>query len=337
MLRLPGLTVLTHFAFIAAAAAFPAAAQQSQRTFKVGLVWNSLPQADLDRGVTVHPGPKLIEDGLRDLGWAKGRNVELLSKSAESRPERYPAIIDAFVRMPVDVLVFFGSDAAEFALSRTKTIPIVIVDGNFEGKVASLRRPGGNVTGNAASVGAPYTKRLELLKAIAPQTSTVAFVGQDQPDGKKPTLSPQLMEACRQVGVQPVVVSFQADSQLEQVFAEARQRGANALMFGTWATLNWGDTPLKVTRLAAQHKLPAMYALPGLAKLGGLIAYGSEEYEGYRRASYFIDRILRGEKPAELPIEQPAKFYLNINRRAARELGLEIPPSLLIQADNVFD
>lgn len=337
MSRWPGLTALIHFALIAAVAVFPAAAQQAQRTFKVGLVWNSLPQADLDRGVTAHPGPKLIEDGLRDLGWAQGRNVELLSKSAESRPERFPAIIDAFVRMPVDVLVFFGNDGAEIAMSRTKTIPIVVVGGFFEGMVASLRRPGGNVTGIAAAVGVPYSKRLELLKAIAPQASTVAFVGPDLPDGKKPTLSPQLIEACRQVGVQPVVVSFQADGQLEQAFAEARRRGANALMFATWPTLSWGDIPLKVTRLAAQHKLPAMYPLPSLAKSGGLIAYGSDDYESYRRAPYFIDRVLRGEKPAELPIEQPAKFYLNINRRAARELGLEIPPSLLIQADNVFD
>jgi putative ABC transport system substrate-binding protein len=325
--------VLATFAWAAALAAMPALAQQPQRVFRVGMVWNSLPQADLDRRATVHPGPRLIEQGLQKLGWVPGKDVILLSRSAESRYERFPALVDQLIRVPVDVLVVFGPEAGKVARGRTKTIPIV-----FAG-LANLRtdsEPTGNVTGVTTSN--PVGKRLELLKAIAPKASRVAMFASVSAGQAKPSLSTPLIEGARRIGFELFAVYFEGPHGLEAAFEDAVRGRADALYMSTFPELTWAaEVQDTVLRLAQQHRMPAVYEAPGMAAKGGLIAFGHGDFDDYRRAAYFIDRILRGAQPATLPLEEPMKFEVNINRRTAGQLGLRIPPSLLVQADNIYD
>jgi putative ABC transport system substrate-binding protein len=271
---------------------------------------------------------------MRALGWEPGKNVELLYKSAESRYERMPDIVEQFVRMPVDVLVVFGPQAADAARQKTKTIPIVWA-GSYE--LGPQARPEGNITGSSYITGPQGLKRLEILKALVPKATNVAIFTVSA----KPSAEPfpaSVVAAAKGIGLDIFRVTFASPAELERAYAEAKRRGANAVYLPVFPELTWSESVrAKVIQQAAQYRLPAAYEVPSLAASGGLLAYGADDTAGARRVPYFVDRILRGAKPSDLPIETISRIELNINRRTARELGLEIPPALLLQADNVFD
>jgi putative ABC transport system substrate-binding protein len=319
-----------------ALAAIPAGAQPESRIRKIGLLWNSLPQGDLDRGVAAHPGPRLIEDALRKLGWERGKNIEILSKSAESRYERMPGLVDEFVRLPVDVLVVFGPEGARAAQESTRTIPIVWA-GSYV--ITPQARPHDNVTGISYVLGTPGLKRLELLKELVPRTTRVAILTlMRSAEGADSAVDPRDVDDAKKLGLHIFRVFVASPAGFDRAFAQAMNEGANAVYVPVFPEITWSrSVQSHVLSLAARYKVPAIYETPELARHGALLAYGVDDTVGNQRAAYFIDRLLRGAKPSDLPVERADKFRLAINRRTARELGIEIPPSLLILADNVFD
>lgn len=312
-----------------------ALAQPLQRVYRIGFVANTIPNADLIAHRNSHPAPRIIEEGLRDLGWVDGKNVQLLWKSAEGRPERSPAIIKEFVRMPVDVLVVFNNRGAELALKETRHIPIVIIAGGSlvdRGLVSSLARPGGNLTGLSWEGTADGGKLLQLLKSAAPRVTRVAFLS----FAGHGDLDRETREAAKELGLTIFNVRYEG-TEFEGAVAQAVRQGANGLVFSGTAPLQWRHNQEKAHEASARYRLPAIHILLSAVESGGLMAYSSlVDKDVFRRTCYFVDRILRGAKPSELPIEQHGKFELHINVKTAKALGLTFPASLITQADRVF-
>jgi len=316
------------------------AAEVSGRVRRVGLVWNSPPQEEIDKGTAT--ALRKIAGGLRGRGWIEGRNLQLISRTAEGRYDRLPGLVEELLKLNVDVLVVHSDKAARAALGQTRTVPVVYPISYGLGSTASdlaksLGQHGGNLTGMSYSVGGQVGKRLSLLKELAPRASRIAMLAQVLPGQKQPELPAAFVERMRAAGMELFAIYYTGPQHIEDAFAQAEKGGANAAYISGTPHLTWGDHPAQVHALAARYKLPAVYEDPDLARSGGLLGYGPEDDEGSRRAVDYIDRLLRGAKPADLPIEQPTRFYLNINRKAAKNLGLEIPPSLRIQADNIFE
>ncbi|HYC35660.1 MAG TPA: ABC transporter substrate-binding protein [Usitatibacter sp.] len=315
-----------------------APADAADRIRAVGLVWNSLPQNDLDAGNAAHPGPKAIEEALARLGWAVGKDLRLVSKSAEGRYERMPEIIDAMVRLPVEVLVVFGPEAARAAQERTTTVPIVWAGSHLLGATSS---PTGNLTGTTYVQGPPGTgaaKRLELLKTIAPRASRVAVFLHQEPGKPLPLPSETVMRASAHLGLKFRLFGFMHQEGLDLAFEQARRWGADSAYMSVFPALTWSrPLQLKVIGLSKRHRWPTIYEMPALAQAGGLIAHGHDDVVGQSRAAYFIDRLLRGARPAELPVEQVSTVQMTINRSTARDLGLQVPQTLLVSADRLFD
>jgi len=306
-----------------------ATAVQAERVARVGLVWNSLPQAEVERDISRFSGPGVLVEGLRKRGWVSGRNLELVSLSAEGRYERFPAIVDKMVAMPVDVMVVFGSDAAAVARERGRGIPVVDT-------VAFNQDPGRGIVGMV--VRNPVGKRLELLKQLAPGVRRVALFAHTPKGTDFPVIGETLRAGIERLGMTPKAFYFTSMSDLDRAFEEAIRWGAHAVYMSGFPKLHWDrDTQEHVLGLAARHRLPAVYELPQLAARGALIGFGPDERTTHDRAAYFVDRILRGARPGDLPAEQPTGFVMAINRKAARELGLEVPAALVLQADEVFD
>jgi len=306
-----------------------ATAVQAERVARVGLVWNSLPQAEVERDISRFSGPGVLVEGLRKRGWVSGRNLELVSLSAEGRYERFPAIVDKMVAMPVDVMVVFGSDAAAVARERGRGIPVVDT-------VAFNQDPGRGIVGMV--VQNPVGKRLELLKQLAPGVRRVALFAHTPKGTDFPVIGETLRAGIERLGMTPKAFYFTSMSDLDRAFEEAIRWGAHAVYMSGFPKLHWDrDTQEHVLGLAARHRLPAVYELPQLAARGALIGFGPDERTTHDRAAYFVDRILRGARPEDLPAEQPTGFVMAINRKTARELGLEVPAALVLQADEVFD
>jgi putative ABC transport system substrate-binding protein len=310
-------------------------AQPQQSAYRIGFVASTIPNADLVARRNTHPAPRIIEESLRELGWVDGKNVQLLWKSSDNHPERTPAIIEEFVRMPVDVLVVFNNRGAELALKETRHIPIVIIAGSnlvAGGLVASLARPGGNLTGLSYEGTANAGKLLQLLKDAAPRVTRVALLG--APSADDPDRETQ--DAARELGLVIFLVRYEGE-EVESAVVQAVHQGANGLVFLGKAALQWRHVQEKAHEASARHRLPAIHAMLTAVESGGLMAYSALiDKVVIGRASYFIDRILRGAKPSELPIEQHSKFELHLNLGTARKLGLVFPASLITRADRVF-
>jgi putative ABC transport system substrate-binding protein len=302
----------------------------ADRVSRVGLIWNSLPQADIDRDLSRFYGPGILVEGLRKRGWVRGRNLELVSLSAEGRYERFPAMVDKMVAMQVDVMVVFGSDAAAVARERARGIPIVDT-------VAFNQAPGrGGIVGMV--VQNPVDKRLELLKYLVPTARKVALFAHAPKGGDFPVIGDVLRARIERLGMTPKALHFTSMADLDGAFEEAIRWGAQAAYMSGFPKLYWDpDTQEHVVGLAARHRVPTVYEVPHLAARGALIGFGPDERTTHDRAAYFIDRILRGARPEDLPAEQPTGFVLTLNRATARELGLVFPAALLLQADEVFD
>jgi putative ABC transport system substrate-binding protein len=272
--------------------------------------------------------------GLREIGWVEGKNIFIEYRWAEGRSERLPDLAAELVRLKVDVILAGPTSAAVAAKNATSTIPIVTTAAGDPavGLVASLARPGGNVTGLSFSVEmATFGKGLELLKETVPKVRRVAVLS----NPANPAHALAIKEvAARSVGVQLQLLVARGPSEIDSAFAAMARERAGALLVMADSTFGFHRTRLR--DLAAKGRLPAMYGLREHPEVGGLMSYGADNRDNFRRAATYVDKILKGAKPADLPIEQPTKFELVINLKTAKALGLTIPQSLLGRADEVI-
>jgi putative ABC transport system substrate-binding protein len=307
----------------------------------VPLTAGAQPTGKYPRIGTLRPGSppdpllEAFRQGLRELGYEEGRNIDIEYRWAEGREERIAGLVADLVRLKVDVIVA-GAGVVEVAKRATATIPIVMpvsTDPVRAGLVTSLARPGGNITGLTTLSRELPGKWLELLKDTLPRVSRVAVLWDP---GGDPGQVQTSEAAARSLGMRLHVLKVGRVDGFESAFAEARERGAEALMVV--------GSPLfyvhraRLTELSAKHRMPTIYAQREfVVGAGGLMSYGADYGHLFRRAATYVDKILKGAKPGDLPIEQPTKFELVINRRTAGALGLTIPPSVLARADEIID
>ena len=277
-----------------------------------------------------------FRQGLRELGYIDGQNILVESRSAQGKLERLPELASELVRLNVNVIVAEDPPATIAALQTTKTVPIVMRvsdDPTVSGLVASLAHPGGNISGVYSLTGELSAKRLELLREALPEIARVAVLWNPAYPSSKRRLQ-ETEAAARVLGVQLQPLEAQSPDELDRAFRTAVREHAGALI-----TLRNPTIVGNLTRLvgvAAQHRLPAMYDDREFVNAGGLMAYGTNLVDLYRRAATYVDRILKGAKPGDLPVEQATKFELVINLKTAKALGLKIPQSVLIRADEVI-
>jgi putative tryptophan/tyrosine transport system substrate-binding protein len=286
--------------------------------------------------VTLQPRYEAFQAGLRDLGYIDGQNVVFEFRSAEGHDERLPTLAAELVQLRVDVIVAGGTSAARAAQRASSTIPIVMALGDpvGTGLAASLGRPGGNVTGLTNLAPQLGAKRLELLKETLPGLARVAVLW--RPDNPVKQAEWKETESAGQIlGLQVQSLEVRAPEDFERAFAAATREHADGLIvFGD--DLFAASRALQIVELAAQSHLPAMYESRVYLELGGFISYGPSISGLYQRAAYYVDKILKGAKPADLPIEQPMRFDFIINLRTAQALGLTVPPHVLLQATEVI-
>jgi putative ABC transport system substrate-binding protein len=285
-------------------------------------------------------GPRLeaFLQGLRDLGYVEGRNVVIEYRDAEGKLERLPALAAELVALKVDVIVAGGTPQALAAKQATRTVPIVFVVGDAitSGLVTSLARPGGNVTGLSILAPELVGKCLEQLTQAVPGVSRVAVLWQPGGQGER-TEKDMLKEAevaARALGVRLQFVEARGPADFDRAFSEMTRARAGALT--VLPSAMFGSEPRRLVDLAAKNRLPAVYLSREFVDAGGLMSYGPSIADLFRRAATYVDRILKGAKPGDLPVEQPTKFELVINLKAAKALGLTIPQSLLGRADEVI-
>jgi putative ABC transport system substrate-binding protein len=279
----------------------------------------------------------LFFQGLHDLGYEDGRTISIDYLSANGRAERFPALAAECLRLKADVIVVSTTPAAQAAKNATRTIPIVMLplgDPVGTGLVDSLARPGGNVTGLSQMAPALAAKRLELLKQVVPRTSRVLVLSYPL-DPIAALQIKELRTAARLLGVTLHVRDIRTADDFPAAFDAGAKDSADGLL--TTIESIFAANRARVIELAAQHRLPAVYHLRLFVEAGGLMAYAASRPDLYARAAAYVDRILKGAKPADLPVEQPTKFELVINAKTARALGLTVPQSLLLRADQVID
>jgi putative ABC transport system substrate-binding protein len=316
-----------------AALATPLAAQalQAGKVYRIGYLGFTPPHL----GGTAHLP---LVRRLRELGWVEGKNIEIEARYSEAKYERLPDLAAEVVQLRVDVLVAVAATATRAAKEATTTIPIVSVavqDPVALGLVQSLARPGGNITGPTLTGGLAIAgKQLELLKETVPRVSRVAVLW----NPTNPMLAQQVRDMeveARALRVQLQPVEARGPEEFDGAFAAVVRASAGALLVATDPVFAFHRTQL--SSLAARNRLPAMYGLRDHVEAGGLMAYGASVPDLYRSAATYVDKILKGAKPADLPMEQPTKFEFVINLKTAKALGLTIPPSLLARADQVIE
>jgi putative tryptophan/tyrosine transport system substrate-binding protein len=278
-----------------------------------------------------------IRQGLTETGYVEGRNLRIEYRWAEGQINRLPALATDLVGRRVAVIMTGGNAAAPAAKAATKSIPIVFSTGDdpvTQGLVDSLSRPGGNLTGVTTFARALVTKRLGLLQELAPQATTIALlVNPDDPTGGAQTIATET--AARAIGRQLVVMQARSEREIDAAFMMIVERQVGALLIGSDAFLR--SRRNQIVALTARYALPTMHNVREDAEAGGLISYGADFVDGYRKVGVYAGRILKGEKPADLPIQQPTKFQLVINLKTAKALGLTVPPNLLATADEVIE
>jgi putative tryptophan/tyrosine transport system substrate-binding protein len=302
-----------------------AMAQQDGKVYRIGFLRNGPPPQTFIEG---------FKQGLRELGYAEGRNISIEFAVAASAAE-LPDAAAELVRRNVDVIIASGTPPVAAAKNATRTIPIVFVasiDPVATGTVASLARPGGNITGFAGIHADSMGKRLELLREVVPGLSRVAILSHAMNPGNADYIK-QTELAAPALGLRLQVIAIREAGDLERAFGEIRGIGAIIQLDDVVFTSH----RKQIVELAAQHRLPVMYGFREFVDVGGLIAYGPDLPDLYRRAATYVDKVLKGAQPAELPIEQPTKLELVINLRTARAIGLEIPASVLARADEVIE
>jgi putative ABC transport system substrate-binding protein len=279
--------------------------------------------------------------GLRELGYVEGRNLLLEYRDAEGKTERFPPLAAELVSLKCDVIVTTGGTrAAQAAKQATTTLPIVFAavgDAVAEGLVTSLARPGGNLTGLTVAATELVSKSLEMIKQAVPGVNRIAilFKPDAMPDSAKKERLKAADVAARALGVRLQIVEARGAEDFDRAFSDMTRARADALAVP--ATQVFGLERRRLVNLAAKNRLPAVYPNRDFVDAGGLMSYGPNLADMARRAASYVDKILKGTKPADLPVEQPTKFELVINLKTAKALGLTIPPAVLARADEVIE
>ncbi len=305
-------------------------AQQPTKIPRIGYLAGTSPSGIAER-------IEAFRQGLRELGYVEGKNIVIEYRYAEGHASRERELAAELVRLKVDIIVTAGSAATRPTKEATNTIPIVMTnegDPVGTGFVASLARPGGNITGLSNLAPELSGKRLELLKEIIPKLSRVALFRTSTQPGSAQTLK-EVELAAKVFKVQLQNLEVQVSKDIETVFLAANKGRADAvLMMAGGAVVSAHRTA--IAELAVKNRLPVMYSFSQFVEAGGLMTYGVNQYDLDRRAATYVDKILKGAKPAELPVEQPKKFEFIVNLKAAKQIGLTIPPNVLVRADRVI-
>jgi len=275
--------------------------------------------------------------GLSETGFVVNQNVAIEYRWAAARYDRLPQLASDLVNRNVAVIVAAYFPAAIAAKKATSTIPIVFISGVDPvagGLVASLGRPGGNLTGLSNFNTRLMTKRLELLQQIVPRSGTVAVLVNSSSPATQ-TIESELRPAAQTLGLQVDLLGAETEEEIDKAFADAKQRGAGSILVSGDAFFN--SRRMQITTLAARHKLPAIYDRREIAMSDGLMSYGMNNFDFYRQTGIYAGQILKGAKPADLPVQQPTKVELVINLKTAKSLGLDLPTSVLLSADEVIE
>jgi putative ABC transport system substrate-binding protein len=304
-----------------------ARAQQVAKIYRIGIL-ETIPAA---RNAANLDG---LRKGLRDLGYVEGRNLVIEYRSADGRPERFPGLASELVRLNVDLLLTRGTPAARAAKDATATIPVVMATmGDPRAIVASFAQPGGNVTGVTTFSTELSAKRVQLLKELVPNFSRVGLLH----NMGNPAVPPEWEEtktAARSLGLQAELLDVRSEGDLGRAFELAVRQRVDGLVIGADGLTQMHQQT--IVDWVARNRLPAVYPAREFVEAGGLIAYAVNYPDLYFRFATFVDKIFKGAKPGELPVEQPTKFELVINLKTAKALGLTIPQSLLLRADEVI-
>jgi len=310
---------------------FPAQAQQPKKIPRIGYLSAATPSAMLDR-------TQAFRQGLRELGYIEGKNIVIEWRYADGKLDRLTPLADELVGLKVDAIVTGGSGATRPAKQATASIPVVMTQDNdpvANGFVASLARPGGNVTGLSTLSPEISGKRLELLKELVPRLSRVAVIGTSTSQDYAHELK-QIELAAGALGLKLQHVDVLASKDIEPAFQAAAKMRADAVLWSVSGRIARTSYRKEITDLAIKWRLPAIYENAASAEAGGLMSYGVSLLDLDRRAATYVDKVLKGAKPAELPVEQPTKFELVINLKTAKRIGLTIPQTVLFQADKVI-
>jgi putative ABC transport system substrate-binding protein len=319
---------------VASAAAWPVArAQQPNRMRRIGVLmaFTENDQQGIARVAA-------FRDGLQKLGWAQGRNIHVDTRWAGANTKTINRFAKELVALQPDLILSNSTPTTLALLQQTRTIPIifaVVSDPIGSGFVANFARPGGNVSGLTSIEPTMAGKWVELLKKVAPQVARVAILFNPTTATYAEYFLNPFKSAAAFFGVEPIVAPIRDGSELEPVFA-AQARAPNsglAVMTDSFTSVHRAE----ITSLAAQYRLPAIYPYRFFVKIGGLLSYGNDLVDNFRRAAAYADRILKGSKPSELPVQAPVKFEMAINLKTARALGLAVPPALIARADEVIE
>jgi len=308
---------------------FPTEAQQPTKVAHIGFLGATFPSTESAR-------IEAFRQGLRELRYIEGKNILIEYRWAEGKVDRLPELAAELVRLNVEVIVAGGSTSTGAAKKATTTIPIVMAQVNDpvgSGFVAGLARPGGNITGLSTLAPELSGKQLELLKEIVPRLSRVAVFGTSTAPGNAQALRGTELAAAA-IGANLHYFDVRNSNDFETLFLAASKARANAALVLSSPVFN--SQRKQIADIAIKHRLPAIYFNPEFVEDGGLMAYTASYNDLYRRAATYVDKILKGAKPADLPVEQPTKFELVINLKAAKQIGLTIPPNVLARADKVI-
>jgi putative ABC transport system substrate-binding protein len=313
-----------------AAASWPRAARAQQSMPLIGYLSGRSAATEAHRTAAFH-------QGLKETGYVEGQNVAIEYRWTEGQNDRLPALTADLVGRRVAVIFAADSSTARAAKAATATIPIVFYSGSdpvSSGVVASFNRPGGNATGVYGFSPSLGPKRLELLREMVPKVAAIAFLVNPTNTGAE-AQSREVDEAARAIGVQVFVLNASIESEINLAFTTLVQRRASALLMGTDVFFTFRRDQL--VALAAHHAIPTIYASREFAEVGGLVSYGADRKDAFHQAGIYTGRILKGEKPADLPVLQPTRFELVINLKTAKALGLTVPRELLLRADEVIE
>ncbi len=323
--------IITTLALSLLTAPLPAAAQQPAKIHRIGFLSPSSPSDQRFQRYL-----EAFRQGLRELGYVEGQNIAIESRWAEGKYDRLPDLAAQLVRLKVDVIVASTTPAIQAAKPATGAIPIVMatsIDPVATGSVASLARPGGNITGLSLMSPELVGKQMQLIKELVPKVTRVAVLGNPANAGHAPQLR-EAEVAARALGVRLQPLEARDPKEVDSAFAAMTKERAGAVI--VLVDVSFADDRTRIARLAARTRLPAVYWSRENAEAGGLMAYGANVADLHRRAATYVDKILKGAKPADLPVEQPTRFELVINLKTAKALGLTIPQSVLIRADHVI-
>lgn len=317
-------------ALLLSTAPFAAMVRAAEKVYRIGMLETR--SIDLNR-----TNGDAFRQGLRELGYKEGQNLEIVYRSSDGRDERFPGLARELVSLKVDLIMTRGTPAALAAKTATGIIPVVMAasgDPVGSGIVASLARPGGNVTGLSSGITESYPKRIELLRDLLPGLKRIAAIL----NMGNPVIPPQwrIVEgSARSLGIEAQLLDVRGPEDIPKAFDAAARHRAEALVVGLDGVTQANLRP--IAQLAARLRLPSIYPAKDYADVGGLMTYGSSDFYMYHRAATFADKILKGAQPADLPVEQPTRWELVINLKAAKALGLTISQSVLLRADHVIE